>query len=65
MGVQNKKKPANLDWIEVWIVEIPEEPQDARPEDLPQQNDKGGKVEDVDHPVQPVDEHARHRRRVE
>ena len=45
-----------LDWIEVWIVEIPEKPQNSWPKDLPQENDEGGKVEDIDHPDQPVDE---------
>merc|ERR1719391_467883 len=46
-----------LDWIEIWIVEIPEEPENPRPEDLSEEDDKGSKVENIDHPNQPVDEH--------
>ena len=48
-----------LDWVEIWVVEIPQEPEDPWPEDLPQEDDEGSKVEDVDHPYQPVDEHRR------
>ena len=48
-----------LDRVEVGIVEIPEEPEDPRAKYFPQENDKGGEVEDVDHPYQPVDEHRR------
>ena len=47
-----------LDGVEIGIVEVPEEPEDARPEDLTEQDDKGGKVEDVHHPDKPVDENA-------
>ena len=42
----------------VLAVVAPEEPEDAGPEDLPQEDDEGGEVEDVDHADQPVDEHG-------
>ena len=45
-----------LDWVEVLVVEVPQEPQHSRSQDLPQQHHKGGKVEDVDHASQPVEE---------
>ena len=50
-----------LNWVEIWIIKISEEPKNAGPKYFSEQNDKGSKVEDVDHPVQPVNEHAGHR----
>ena len=44
--------------VEFWVVEVPEEPEDPWPEDLAKEEDEGGKVEDIDHADQPVDEHG-------
>ena len=45
-----------LDRVEVRVVEIPQEPKNPRSENLSQEDDEGGEVEDVHHPDQPVDE---------
>ena len=42
--------------MEVLVVEVPEEPEDARSEYLSQQHHERGQVEDEDHPSQPVEE---------
>ena len=42
--------------MEVLVVEVPEEPEDARSEDLSQQHHERGQVEDENHPSQPVEE---------
>ena len=43
--------------MEVLVVEVPEEPEDTRSQDLPEQHHKGGQVEDEDHSCKPVQEH--------
>ena len=59
-------KPAYLLYgVEVGVIKVPEEPEDTRAQHLPQQEDEGGEVEDVDHSHQPVDEHGRPWRQVE
>ena len=45
-----------LDWVEIWIIEIPEKPQNTRSQDFSEEDDKGSKVEDIDHANEPVDE---------
>lgn len=42
--------------VEVWIIEVSEEPENTRPQHLPQHEDEGSEVEDIYHPHQPVDE---------
>lgn len=42
--------------VEVLVIEVPQEPEDARSEYLSDQHHKGGQVEDEDHPCQPVEE---------
>ena len=56
---QQKQEPYLLYGVEVGVIEVPEEPEDPRTQHLPQQEDEGGEVEDVDHAHQPVDEHGR------
>ena len=53
-----------LDGVEVGVVEVAEEPEDAGAEDLAQEDDEGGEVEDVDHADEPVDEDGGHGRGV-
>ena len=48
-----------LDRIEVGIVEVAQEPEYARPQDLAQHEHERGEVEDVDHADEPVDEGGR------
>ena len=47
--------------VEVGVVEVAEEPEDAGSEDLSEEDDEGGEVEDVDHADEPVDEDGGHR----
>lgn len=80
-----------LNWVEVWIIQVPQKPQNTRSEHLEphknclvnllqsheppgsqrqlrylsQEQNEGGKVEDVDHAHQPVEEHASPRSRLE
>ena len=62
---QQKQEPYLLYGVEVGVIEVPEEPEDPRTQHLPQQEDEGGEVEDIDHAHQPVDEHGCARRQVE
>ena len=50
-----------LDGVEVRVVEVAQEPEDAGTEDLAEEDHKRGKVEDVDHAYEPVDEYRGHR----
>ena len=45
--------------VEVLVVEVAEEPEDARSEDLSQEHHERGEVEDEDHASQPVEKHYR------
>lgn len=47
-----------LYWVEFWVIEVSEEPEDTWSEDLPEEEDEGGKVEHIHHPHQPVDKHG-------
>ena len=46
-----------VDRVEVLVIEVSEEPEHSRTKDLTKQHHKRGKVEDEDHPCQPVKEH--------
>lgn len=48
-----------MDWIEVGIVEIAQEPEETGSEDLAQEKHERGEIEHVDHADEPVKEHGR------
>ena len=45
-----------LDWIKVGVIEISQEPQDTRSQYFSEEDYKGSKVENINHPNEPVDE---------
>ena len=51
-----------LNGVEIWVVEVTKEPEDARSENLAEEKYERCKIEDIDHSDQPVDEHRSARR---
>lgn len=46
-----------IDGVEVLVIEVSQEPEHSGTKDLAKKHHKRGKVEDEDHPRQPVKEH--------
>ena len=45
-----------MNWVEIWVIEISEEPENTRPQNFSEEDDKGSKVKDIHHANKPVNE---------
>ncbi|MPC16068.1 hypothetical protein E2C01_008879 [Portunus trituberculatus] len=58
MEARKRRVCRTIGRVEVWVIEIAQEPEHPGPQHFPQQQDERGKIEHVHHPNQPVDEHG-------